>query len=155
MNKFVLVFCTFYMTACPGSDSLEVVGNALPTPQGVANSPIANKPVSLSFTANTDGCVRTFLMYWRYNSPSNPDGGYSKGNGGNYKIGIRLDDDGAPEKESLDTSYFLPDIKNHPNSDSRNAFRRVEFVGDACLETGTRYHIVLENINADPSNNFL
>lgn len=146
---------TSLLNDSPLIDSIYI-GNTVAAPQNIANSPLRDKPVSIRFEATSTDCFEEFGMWWRYNSPGSPNSGYSSGNGGRYEIDIQADKNGFPSGVSLEKSFFYPDIANFPNyPNTKNSFRTVKFSGRTCLEKGLYYHVVVKNIDENPTANYI
>ena len=135
---------------------LAWIGNPLATPLLIANGQVRSRPVALRFRAAAAGCVTSFRMWWRYSDPDKPESTYSGGDGGRYLVELRPDDGtGAPADAVLDAGTFAADVARYPNDVHDHQFREVVFDGEACLERGRTYHVVLANVSADPDTDFL
>jgi hypothetical protein len=86
----------------------------------------------------------------RFSQRGGPDG-YSGGTGGTMRVSIREDAGGVPSDDALAELFFEPD---NPDGDWTR-FDRLDFPAAATLTEGDVYHVVYENVDPAPLENFI
>ena len=76
---------------------------------------------------------------------------YSGGNGGTIRVSIQPDANGTPSGTILSSLAFSP---GNP-SGNWEVWPRLDFPGPATLTAGQLYHVVFENVSADPTANWI
>ena len=79
--------------------------------------------------------------------------GYGKGNGGTWKITLRTDDgtNHWPTQTILGTVNFP--LAQYGKG-GLTVFPKINFTSAVGVDSGALYHVVIENIDSDPSNNY-
>ena len=125
----------------------------------IGNLPIGdnkNYLVSQRFRATCSSSLSAIKPYWIASAPD-----YSKGTGGRILIRVLPDIDGKPDLTAspLAVGEFLPGLvegnfpvgKPHKEA-MHNTTKLTETIP---LERGTLYHVVYENLDANPTENFI
>lgn len=76
---------------------------------------------------------------------------YSGGNGGTIKVSIQTDSNGVPSGTILSSMTFAP---GNP-SGNWEVWDKLTFAAPATLTAGRLYHVVMENIDASPTTNYI
>lgn len=110
--------------------------------------------VSNRFRALEGGVLEAVRLYW-------PDGrGYAKGTGGKLKISV-LPDDGSTGHfpnmlaEPLAVTYYEPHLNDGVKTGAGPLVPKLQFESrEQQLVAGELYHILVENVDANPAENF-
>lgn len=122
-------------------------GNPVAAHSNIANGQMID-PVAFRFKAIQSAAITSFHQWWRWTSPHN---GYSKGDGGLYRIELQGDNDGVPDGVVQGiAAIYDPDVTAHPST----GVSSINMDGGSTV-AGMYYNVVLTNIHSDPANNFV
>jgi len=119
----------------------------------LANTPVGRSSsyqVSYRIRANHTGplqAIRPFFI-WSYTTP-----GYALGTGGTIQVQLQTDDGSANHVPSGTTLASLTYAK--PVNDTIGFYPLLAFASMPTLQSGSLYHLVFTNIDADPVNNWV
>lgn len=151
----------YWLPANFGFGSSSVSSGAEFSGDGIANTATSiwynnqgyPRLISIRFKAEVSGKLHDIMGYWKNNNSST----YSKGTGGTYDFHLMADDgaaDGAPTGSPIATANIAFNITDQ-NSDIGETWRVITFGTPPTITEGTIYHLVMENVHADPANNFI
>jgi hypothetical protein len=120
----------------------------------LTNYRIDGQKVTYRFRAKHTGSISSIRIYIMGRTYTRPQGGYGLGNGGTWKITLRNDNaaDHTPSSAILTslTRNMIGDSVNSPNT----PFPLLTFNSSVRIDSNTLYHIVFENLDPDPLNNY-
>lgn len=123
------------------------MGSPVATPVNIANGPMID-PVAFRFCATETSDIVDFHQWWRWTTPH---AGYSKGDGGIYRVEIQSDNNGVPSGVTLGSSFtYDPDLVANP----QGLIDVTSFNGPSVI-SGVVYHVLITNIHADIYNNYI
>ena len=108
------------------------------------------------FIPSKSGQLIGFRTWFKH---SNTGGSYSRGTGGHLEITVRESIEGSikhPTNAALSTLHFKPRLQNVVGKhDKELSHRLMTFDKPAFLTAGKQYFLVMENIDPDPTANYL
>jgi len=123
---------------------VESYGKTIASTNDIANAIIVNDRLSFAIHVHETVTMDRHVNWWRTGT-----GGYSAGDGGIYRVTVHADNAGAPDSavlSQIDTDLAIDIPSGLPQI-------RTVTMSSATLTPGV-YHIVYENVHADPSNNY-
>ncbi|MDO4685270.1 MAG: hypothetical protein Q4A92_01875 [Corynebacterium sp.] len=133
----------------PGVVTQTALGN---TVVGVIDG--KQRIASNRFRASESGELASVRLYW-------PTGtGYSSGNGGKVKVSLVADDGSAGHfpnlsAEPLAVAYYEPKLVDGAKQDDGPLVPLLDFDTAHPITAGETYHVVLENIDPNPAENYI
>jgi hypothetical protein len=116
------------------------------TQVGGVNSGGFNARSAYRFRAGTSSSLTSIRIYLEDGS------GYSGGNGGSLKVSVQTDDGTSAHRPS---GVVLASVSFQPGNPISQRLRLVSFPAPATLRAGTLYHIVFNNVDPQPTQNFV
>ena len=131
----------------PGVFTMSTLYN---TPVGVYNK--TDRIVSIRFRSVISGPLQKIRLYWQAGS------GYSAGTGGRIRVTVLPDDGSDTHLPALDGSplartHFTPGLAPGSSQSLMNGLTFEQ--SPSALVAGELYHVVLENVDPQPSTNFI
>ena len=117
----------------------------------LTNERVTDRKVSFNFRALHTGSISSIRVY-----AMGVQAGYGAGNGGVWKVTLRNDDNTSnhwPVQSNL--TSMTHSLHSYALYDPNEEFPLLTFDSPASITAGTLYHIVFENIEPDPINNFV
>ena len=121
---------------------------------GLANQTVKDRVYAVRFTPDKSGQLRTARFYWKNDN----NGGYSGGTGGTYRVSLYSDDGTSDHFPLLGGGVASTTVTiniTDPDGDDSQYWLPANFSSPPTLTAGTIYHLVLENIDADPATNYV
>ena len=131
----LIAFQSFAQMGTPGAD-------------GLANTCVGGPwelSTSFAFRAEHTGRLQSVMVYLMY---STPHSGYSGGNGGSLLFEVQTDRGGNPSGVALASCL-------HTDPMSKGNFPLITFGSPAKLTKGNLYHVVIQNADANPKENYV
>jgi hypothetical protein len=126
-----------------------VYGSAIQA-SALTNYRIDLKKVSFKFRAKHRGAISGIRVYIMGPGHS----GYGAGTGGTWRISLRHDSAANHMPSHVYMTSLTHQLSDDGASGSTGGFPLLTFNYPASVDSGTLYHIVFENIDADPDNNY-
>lgn len=124
-------------------------GNANIQLKGSADYTTPNSCHWVTFIAPYSGLLREMIPWIKvYNA-----GGYSGGNGGNYELTVRNDNAGIPGSTIISKIASVSGFTDG-NIANSTQYRRITFTTVGNVVAGTKYHLVVRNIDGNPNINW-
>lgn len=151
----------------PGSVPPEQIEDAAEIPISVvgmtslSNVPLRTNRAAYRFTADQSGEVDSIRLYYIVNTSKS---GYANGTGGTVGMTVAPDDgNGLPDESRLfpgraEAAFGLNGgaiVGDRSEYVRDTLFRRWEFSEPVPVEAGQDYHIIFQNLDPDPTNNYV
>jgi hypothetical protein len=157
MKKYFLIFFIPIIALAQGSypsTNSGVYGPAMNVTDLTPFHLDGTEMVSYRFRAKYTGQMSGIRVYVMGRTYTRPQGGYGLGNGGTWQISLRHD---STSNHTPCVGWMASMQRNHI-ADSVNSaetpFPLLTFNSPATIDSGTLYHVVFQNIDANPSANY-